>query len=124
MASAGTHNFEGEPRDSTLVSYAHNAGYEMGGTAIHVTQKMVDDADLIICMEFFHVVEVQKWYVPYARWNRIHRFNDICFGEQTDVIDPSGDSEDIYSEILHHIEEGCERLARRIESLSSSSSLH
>lgn len=115
VESAGVHNYEGEPRDYTMVSYAHKAGYEMGGTSKYITQEMVDNSSLIICMEFFQVVELQRRFVPYARWNCIHRFNEICFDEPTDVMDPSNDSGYIYSETLKHIEIGCGTLAWKIE---------
>ena len=53
VESAGIHDYSDTPRDATMVEYAKNAGYELGGKAIHLTQQMVDSADLIICMENF-----------------------------------------------------------------------
>ena len=95
VESAGVHNYQGSPRDYTMVAYARKAGYEMGGTAHYVTQAMVDSADLIICMEHSHVVEIQK-RLPYVRWSRIYTFNEICFGEQTGLIDPTGNTGYMY----------------------------
>lgn len=115
VESAGIHNYEGEPRDYTMVSYAHKAGYEMGGCARYITQNAIDSADLIICMEYFQVVEIQKRFVPYVKWGCIHRFNEICYDEQTDVMDPTGDSGYMYSEILKHIEKGCSTLSWKID---------
>ena len=60
VESAGVHDYSGMPRDTTMVEYALKAGYELGGNAIHLTPLMVDSADLIICMEYFQVVEIQR----------------------------------------------------------------
>lgn len=99
VESTGVHNYEGEPRDYTMASYAQKAGYELRGAAHYVTQTMVDSADLIICMEHCHVVEIQK-RLPYVRWNRIYTFNEICFGEQTGLIDPTRNTGYIYNYVL------------------------
>ena len=115
VESAGVHNYAGEPRDSKMVSLARQTGYDMDGVAQYITRQMVDAADLIICMEYHHVVELQKWYVPYVRWSRIHRFNEICFNERTDLLDPSGDTGYMYSYVLQQIENGCEELEKKLE---------
>ena len=115
VESAGIHNMDGMPRDHTMISFAHNAGYDMGGTSKYLTQEVIDSTDLIVCMTFHQVVEIQRMFVPYIRWGCIHRFNEICFDEKTDLIDPFGDSSYIYSEILKHIVRGCETLAWKIE---------
>lgn len=116
VESAGVHNYEGGPRDYMMVSYARKSGYELGGTARYVSQSMIDSADLIICMEHFHVVEMQK-RLPYVRWSRIYTFNDICFGEQTDLIDPSGDTGYIYHYVFEKIQEGCGMLAWKLDKM-------
>ena len=113
--SAGIFHYEDMPRDYTMVSDARKAGYEMGGFSRYITKDAIDSSDLIICMEFFQVVEVQRRFVPYVRWGCIHTFNEICFDEQTDVMDPTGDSGFMYSEILKHIETGCCTLSWKIE---------
>ena len=104
--SAGIHNYAGEPRDPKMVSLARQSGYDMGSVAQYITKQLVDAADLIICMEYHHVVELQKWYVPYVRWGRIHRFNEICFNERTDLPDPSGDTDYMYQYVFDKILEG------------------
>lgn len=113
VESAGVRDLEGEPRDSTMASYAIESGYELAGEARFVMQEMMDAADWIICMEHYHVVEIQK-RLAYANWKRIHRFNEICFGEETDVPDPSGDTDYMYVSVLKHIEAGCERLVGKL----------
>lgn len=114
VVSAGVHNYQGSPRDYTMVAYARKAGYELGGTAHYVTQALVDSADLIICMEHSHVVEIQK-RLPYVRWSRIYTFNEICFGEQTGLIDPTGNTGYMYHYALGKIQNGCEILAWKLE---------
>lgn len=113
VLSAGVRNLEGEPRDSTMASYALKSGYELSGEARFVLQEMMGAADWIICMEHYHVVEIQK-RLAYANWNRIHLFNEICFGEKTDVPDPSGDTDYMYISVLKHIEAGCKRLIGKL----------
>ena len=116
VESAGVYNYDGAPRDYMMSSYARKAGYELGGTAHYVTQTMVDSADLIICMEHSHVVEIQK-RLPYVRWSRIYLFNEICFGEQTGLIDPTGNTGYMYHYALEKIQEGCAILAWKLEKM-------
>lgn len=117
VESAGIHNYEGEPRDYIMASYARKAGYELGGNAKCLTQSMIDSADLIICMEHFQMVELQRRYVPFERWYCIHRFNEICFDEQSDLIDPSGDTGYIYHFVFEKIREGCDAFAWKLSKL-------
>lgn len=116
VESAGIHDYSGEPRDSMMISYAHKAGYELSGKAIYITEEMLDSVDYIICMEHFHVVEIQK-RLPYVRWNCIRLFNEICFDEQTDLIDPSGDTGYIYHYVFEKIQEGCGTLAWKLSKM-------
>ena len=113
VMSAGVCNLEGEPRDSTMASYALNSGYELTGEARFVSHKMMDSADWIICMDHYHVVEIQK-RLAYAHWNRIRLFNEICYDESTNVPDPSGDTNDMYISVLKHLEVGCEKLISKL----------
>ena len=113
VASAGVKNYEGNPRDETLVAIAHEAGYDIDGVAHYINDSLLD-ADLIICMEHYHLVEMQK-RLPYVRWDCIHLFNEICFNERTDLIEPSGNTDYIYHYTFEKIQEGCELLSQRIE---------
>lgn len=114
VSSVGVYDYAGEPRDPQMVSIARQAGYDLGGVAQYVTRQSVDVADLIICMEYHHVVELQKWYVPYARWNCIHRFNEICFNERTDLMDPSGDTKYMYHYVFEMISAGCDNIISKL----------
>ena len=117
VESAGVHDYSGMPRDTTMVEYAQKAGYELEGNAKHLTPLMVDSADLIICMENFQVVEIQKRFLPYARWNCLHRFNEICFEEETNLPDPSGDTDYMYSYVLEHVLKGCDNLIEKLSKM-------
>lgn len=114
VTSAGIHDYAGMPYDEMMVSLAQKAGYDFCGIARHLTQQMADEADIIICMQHHQMVELQKSYVPYTQWNRIHRFNEICFGEQSDLMDPSGDTEYMHKYVLERIVEGCENLIEKL----------
>ncbi len=116
VESAGVHDYAGEPRDATMQAYAQKAGYELKGKAKYISQEMLDSADYIICLEHFHVVEVQK-RLPYVRWNRIHLFNEICFEERTGLPDPSGDTGYMYTYVLQRIEEGCGTILWKISKM-------
>ena len=65
-------------------------------------------------MEHCHVVEIQK-RLPYVRWSRIYTFNEICFGEQTGLIDPTRNTGYIYNYVLEKIQDGSEILAWKLE---------
>ena len=114
VESAGVQNYEGAPRDYMMSSYAYKAGYELSGTAHYVTQAMADSADLIICMEHSHVVQIQR-LLSFERWSRIYNFNEICFGEQTGLIDPTGNTGYMYHYVFGKIQNGCEILAWKLE---------
>ena len=114
--SGGVHDYAGEPRDSMLVSYAQKAGYELKGKSKYISQEMLDSADFIICMEHFHMVEVQK-RLPYVCWNRIRLFNEICFDERSGLPDPSGDTGYMYTYVLQRVEEGCCTIAWKISKM-------
>ena len=111
--SAGVDDYAGQPRDHKMSSYARKEKYDLGGESKFISQDQVDSADLIVCMEKYHVVEIQK-RLPYKHWGRIKLFNEICFGKQTNLIDPSGNTEYIYGITFQHIEEGCGTLARKL----------
>ncbi len=92
-----------------LVSYSDGVtSLELGiGFARYATPERLASADLIICMEHFQLVEVLK-RLPYAQWNR-HRFN-----EQSDLADPTGDTDSMYRYAFNRIEAGCEVLVAKM----------
>lgn len=114
--SAGVHDYAGESRDATMQAYAQKAGYELNGKSKYIDEDLLDSADYIICMEHFHVVEIQK-RLPYVRWNRIRLFNEICFDERSGLPDPSGDTGYMYTYVLQRVEEGCCTIAWKISKM-------
>lgn len=114
--SAGVLNYAGEPRDAVMQAYAQKAGFELHGSSVYITEELLNSADYIVCMEHFHVVEVQK-RLPYVRWNRIHLFNEICFQERTGLPDPSGDTGYMYSYVLEHVLKGCDNLIEKLSKM-------
>lgn len=119
VESAGLYEYVGDAgdlRDATMQAYAQKAGYDLKGKAKLISQEMLVSTDYFICMDHFHVVEVQK-RLPYVRWNRIRLFNEICFGERTDLPDPSGDTGYMYAYVLQCVEEGCSTIAWKISKM-------
>lgn len=99
-----------------MCAYAQKAGYELKGNAKYITKDMLDSADYIICMEHFHVVDIQK-RLPYVHWNRIRLFNEVCFEERTSLPDPSDDTGYMYAYVLQRVVEGCGTLAWKISKM-------
>ena len=114
--SAGVHDYAGEPRDAIMQAYAQKVGYDLCGKSKYIDEESLDSADYIICMEHFHLVEVQK-RLPYVRWNRIRLFNEICFDERSGLPDPSGDSGYMYSYVLEHVLKGCDNLIEKLSKM-------
>lgn len=118
VLSAGIRNFEGRQRDTTMIAFARKAGYDLGGEAKYLTKELAESADLIICMENQQKLELYHRFKPYVHWDRIHLFNEICFENPTDLIDPTGDTDYMYDVVLKRIERGCKKI---VEKLSCSS---
>ncbi len=115
VTSAGIYDFSSRNRDSMMREIAREAGYELCGISRHITQADIDSSDLIIVMDWSHFVKVQK-ELAYAKWDRLHRFLEICFGEEADVPDPTFDTEEKYRSVFQQIVEGCKLLAGRFVS--------
>ena len=114
VCSAGILDLEGEPRDPNMIALAQKDGYDMKGKAIRINKELVESADLIICMSHYHMVEIQK-ELPYSHWNRIKRFNEVCFDEKTDLRDPSGDTLEVYKQVYDKIVYGCDIIALKLK---------
>jgi len=111
--SAGIASFDGEEPDHWMFEAAIDRRYIIGGKSKRITSELVQDADLVICMEHGHVPFIQK-EMPYERWNRIRLFNELCFDEDTDLADPTGMVRSATWECLDRIEAGCQRLVEMI----------
>lgn len=113
--SCGTKVPEGLKREDTMCRIASERGYEMGGYAIPMSPEILDTADLVIVMTAYHRDEVTR-VLKYANWSRIHRFNDYCFGEQTDLPDPHYQTEHVYRTCFDTIERGCAEIIKKLTS--------
>lgn len=111
--SCGTGVPEGLERDETMCRIASEYGYEMGGMAIPMNEEMLNSADLIIVMANRHREELTR-VLRYDNWNRIVRFNEICFGEPTDMPDPRFQSEQAYKNIFERILAGCSEIVKKL----------
>lgn len=113
VASCGT-KFYGElARNEIMCRIAAEHGYDMGGKAVTMTEELLDSADLIIVMTDHHRNEVTR-LLTYTHWNRIVRFNDYCFGEQTDLQDPHYQTEHVYRTCFDTIERGCHEIIKKL----------
>lgn len=113
VASCGTKVPEGLDREEVMCRIAAEYGYAMGGKAIPMTEDILNSADLIIVMTEHHRNQVTR-LLKYENWNRIVRFNDYCFGQQTDLRDPHYQTEYVYRTCFATIERGCKEIAAKL----------
>ena len=113
VASCGTKGPEGLDREVVMCRIAAEHGYMMGGKAILMTEDILNSADLIIVMTEHHRNQVTR-LLKYDNWNRIVRFNDYCFGQQTDLRDPHYQTEYVYHTCFATIERGCKEIAAKL----------
>ena len=114
IASCGTGVPEGLDREEIMSRIAAEHGYEMGGKAVPMNEELLNTADLIIVMTSRHREEVTR-LLRYDNWNRIVRFNDFCFSEQTDLPDPHFQTEHVYRTCFDRIEAGCKEIAYKLK---------
>ena len=112
VSSCGTRVPDGLYRENIMCRIAFEHGYEMGGKAIPMCEDILNSADLIIVMTKQHHNEVTR-LLNYSHWNRIVRFNDYCFGENSDLPDPHYQTEQVYRSCFNTIEKGCREIIKR-----------
>jgi len=100
-------------RDELMCHIADEKGYTMGGIAVQATEELLDSADQIIVMTEHHREEVTR-LLKYAHWDRIVRFNEYCFGENSDLNDPHFQTEYIYRTCFDTIERGCQEIVKKL----------
>ena len=113
VASCGTKVPEGLDREETMCHIASEQGYRMGGKAIPMTSELLDSADLVIVMTSHQRDEVTR-VLTYNNWNRIIRFNEYCFGEESDLPDPHYQTEHVYRTCFAKIEKGCAEIVKKL----------
>ena len=117
VASCGTGVPEGLDREEMMCRIAEEHGYEMGGKAIPMSEKLLSSAELIIVMTERHREEVTR-LLAHDHWNRIVRFNDYCFNEHKDLPDPHYQTEYVYRTCFDTIERGCRKIIRKLKTYS------
>lgn len=115
VESCGTKVPDGLKRDETMCRIATEHGYELCGKAVPMTEEQFNSADQIIVMTGHHRNEVTR-LLAYSHWNRIARFNDLCFGDSSDLPDPHFQTEHVYRTCFDTIERGCRELIKNIKS--------
>lgn len=117
VASCGTNVHGYLKRDDVMCRIAAEHGYAMGGKAIQGTEELLNTADLIIVMTQYHHDQVTG-ILKYDNWDRIHLFNDYCFGEKTGLCDPHCLTEHVYRTCFDTIERGCAEIIKKINILN------
>lgn len=113
VASCGTGVPDGLKRDPVMCRIAEEYGYEMVGNAIEMNEELLNSADLIIVMTQRHKDEVTR-LLKYDHWDRIVRFNEYCFRENSDLYDPHFQTEYVYKTCFNSIEQGCKAIVRKM----------
>lgn len=111
--SCGTSVPESLGRELIMCRIAAEHGYRLGGAAVPATRKILEEADLIIVMTAQHRKQVCAM-LDCTECDKIHIFNEFCFGETSDLPDPHYQTEYVYRTCFARIEEGCKALAERI----------
>ena len=70
VTSAGVQDLHNQSYDLQMIATAVRHGYRMDGHSQHMTDELLLQADLILVMEHYHYVQVQK-NLPYAQWYKI-----------------------------------------------------
>lgn len=113
--SCGTKDLEQYPRDSIMITVAQEMGYEMCGESCFMSQEKLEKADKIIAFTSHHREMVFEIINP-KHQRKVVLFNEIAFGESSDVQDPCFQSWKIYRDTAAHIEEGCRNIVSSLKS--------
>ena len=105
VASAGVRVMPNQPYDPQMVATAARHGYVLEGCSKPMTDEMIRQADLILVMDFYQYVEVQK-YLPYSQWHKLKLLNQYCHDEDTGIEDPYY-YDDMYELVFSKIEACC-----------------
>ena len=107
--SMGTLHWGKNPRDAAMVEVARDMGYELSGITTVMTRERLMEADMVMVFEQRHRDAITR-ILDYSHWDRIVLFNQMAWGESSEVIDPHYQSDAVYREVARHIEAGCRRL--------------
>lgn len=107
--SMGTLHWGKNPRDAAMVEVAREMGYELSGITTVMTRERLMEADVVMVFEQRHRDAITR-ILDYSHWDRIVLFNQMAWGESSEVTDPHYQSDAVYREVARHIEAGCRRL--------------
>ena len=115
VSSAGTYGLSGSPAAEYAIEVAARHGVDISDhIARHVTREMLDGADLVVCAETNHVIEVSA-VLPDAD-GKYCLFSD--FGPPDargrDIADPYGGPIDLYVVAYERISECVDGLLREL----------
>ena len=107
--SMGTLHWGKNPRDAAMVEVARKMGYELSGITTVMSRERLMEADVVMVFEQRHRDAITR-ILDYSHWDRIVLFNQMVWGESSEVTDPHYQSDAVYREVARHIEAGCRRL--------------
>ncbi len=111
VASAGTHDMDSEAFDTMMVAAAAKHGYQLSGHSKRMTADLLQRADLILTMDFYQYVQVQR-ELPYAQWNKLYMINRYCYGTDAPIDDPYNEAE--YDAAVDKIEDCCQIILSKL----------
>jgi len=119
VRSAGLMNTTGTDASDQVLMVMRERGIDMSRhKAKQVDSELVDWADLILCMEQFHLEAMQKEF-PRA-CAKIYLLTEYC-GSSGDIIDPTGRNYRFFSECANQMEELLCRLLDKLPAAASRS---
>ncbi|MBD3271123.1 MAG: hypothetical protein GF384_01130 [Elusimicrobia bacterium] len=80
---------------------------------ITVTEKMVEEADLILCMETQHVQKLKISYPKHG--HKIHHISEFTRNQEKDILDPIGQNDFVYELCFKDIKKCIEELLQKIQ---------
>lgn len=110
--SCGTLDWGANPRDPQMCEAASRYGITMEGETRHATRDDLGQADCIITFTRALRNELTR-IVPFGYWDRIVLFDELAFGQPTDVQDPHFMSDAVYDRVTRHIVEGCRNIVEK-----------
>ena len=115
VESCGTDVPQGLCREEVMCRIAAEAGYSLGGKAVKMSAQILESADLIIVMTEDHRSQVLQFLNSNMQDKRIVRFNDFCFGDDSDLPDPHYHGESVYRKCFDTIERGCREIIKKLK---------
>lgn len=110
VESAGTHAVTGEPASGPAVEVLSEIGIDLSShRSRHVTNEIVQSAELIVTMTKAHADEIKTRFPQAA--DRVFTLKSFDPGaRESDVPDPIGSSSTVYRKIREEIEEALPKL--------------